>query len=386
MSKAGHNVEIITSSKIHNTNINLIKGDEFSKKISFQDVCYTFLKCGDYSKNGIKRIFSFFEFAYKVRSYMKKGCEKGRPDIIYVSSPDLVSSVVALKLAHKYGIKTILEIRDLWPESLVQYLRISRKNPIIQLLYKIEKYAYKIADRIIFTSEGAKDYIYDKKWDKIVSDEKIYYVNNGVDIKEFNDNIKNYEYKDDILDNNDIFKVVYTGSIRKVNNIMKLVEVAKTLQDRAEDRIIILIFGDGNEIDNIRNEIKKKNLKNIVLRGFVEKKYIPSILSKSNLNIVNVMESELSKYGCSWNKLFEYLASGKPVFSNERLKYDIINKNKAGYSKTINNSDEYADEIIKFLEMDKDLYLNYCNNAKNAARKYDYKYLANKIECIMKGM
>ena len=57
-------------------------------------------------------------------------------------------------------------------------------------------------------------------------------------------------------------------------------------------------------------KMKKENLKNVKFKGKVEKKYIPYILSKSNLNILNYKQADTWKYGGSQNKQFEYLASG----------------------------------------------------------------------------
>ena len=72
-----------------------------------------------------------------------------------------------------------MEVRDLWPLSIVEYKGISNTNPIIRFLYKLERKIYKEADAIIFTMEGGKDYIKDKKWKDAVSFNKIFHINNG---------------------------------------------------------------------------------------------------------------------------------------------------------------------------------------------------------------
>ena len=48
---------------------------------------------------------------------------------------------------------------------------------------------------------------------------KIFYINNGVDLEEFEYDRQNYQVNDEDLENNEIFKIVYAGSIRDVNNV-----------------------------------------------------------------------------------------------------------------------------------------------------------------------
>ena len=147
-----------------------------------------------------------------------------------------------------------MEVRDLWPESIVEYNKISRKNPIIQILYQLEKWIYKKADQLIFTMEGGKEYIRDKGWDKVVDLKKVNHVNNGVDLEEFEENYKKYQINDSDLMNDSTFKVVYVGSIRQVNNLGTLVDAAKYLKD--DKSIQILIYGDGTEKKKLEKNVR----------------------------------------------------------------------------------------------------------------------------------
>mgnify|MGYP002508161968 CR=1 FL=1 len=72
--------------------------------------------------------------------------------------------------------------------SHVEYNKMSKKNPVIQILYQLEKWIYKKADRIIFTMPGGQEYIRDRGWDRIINLDKVYHLNNGVDIEEFEHN------------------------------------------------------------------------------------------------------------------------------------------------------------------------------------------------------
>lgn len=384
LQKKGHNVKIFTSSKIHNTDINMIQDKSLYKEQLMDGVEYTFVRSRDYKGNGLDRIWNMIDLPFKMWKSMKVFYKQKKPDVIYTSSPDLFVAFFALLFGKKYKVPVVVEVRDLWPESIVEYNGMSRKNPIIQILYQLEKWIYKRADQLIFTMEGGKDYIKDKKWDKFIDLRKVNHVNNGVDLKEYRESIEKYQLDDTDLADRSTFKVIYVGSIRKANNVQNLVEVAEELQKQKEDKVKVLIYGDGTDRKELEKLSEKSKLKNIVFKGKVAKIYIPYILSKSNLNILNYQRANTWKYGGSQNKQFEYLASGRPICSNVKMGYSIIRKNKCGVEEDIETIQRYVDIIREYKNMSQKEYEAQCQRARAAAQGYDYSVLGEKIEKILK--
>lgn len=386
LQKKGHNVKIFTSSKIHNTDINMIKDRSLYKEEIEDGVEYTFVKSRDYKGNGMDRVINMMDLPFKTWKAMKLFYERQKPDVIYTSSPDLFVAFFALRFGRKYKIPVVVEVRDLWPESIVEYNRMSRKNPIIQVLYQLEKWIYKKADQLIFTMEGGKDYICDKGWEKEINLSKVNHVNNGVDLEEFDENQKIYQITDRELEDDNYFKVLYMGSIRMVNNLRLLLKAAEELKRRKIPNIKILVYGDGTEKEALQQEAEKLDV-NMYFKGRVKKKYIPYILTKADVNLINLQNSNLEKYGCSWNKLFEYMASGKPVASNVKMGYDLIDRYKCGISREIHSEQEYADLLVELSSMDRENYIRMCENSRKAGEEYDYSVLTDKIlEVIEKAM
>ena len=384
LQKEGHKVKIFTSSKIHNTNINIIDNKSLYKEIDEDGVLYTFVRNRDYKGNGIDRIINLLDFPFKTWKALKVFVKKEKPDIIYASSPDLFTVLFALVFGKTRKIPVVVEVRDLWPESIVAYNNISGRNVIIKILYMLEKWIYIKADGIIFTMAGGKEYIEKRRWSKKVNLNKVFHVNNGVDVEEFDFQAEHYSIRDEELDNDSYFKVVYTGSIRHANGVDKIVEVAALLQRQGEDGIRFLIYGDGNEKQKLENICKERRLKNIFFKGKVEKKFIPYILSHSNLNYMHGINTEIMRYGCSPNKLFDYIASEKPILSDLSPKYDLIKE--YGLGKTLRNpmAEQVADAIIKFSQMTEDDYNRIKDNCRKVKAIYDYKSLSKEVERIMK--
>jgi len=348
-------------------------------------VPFIFVKSNLYENSGIKRILNMLGFYKNVKisaeEYAKK---RGNPDVIYASSVHPLTLVAGIQLAKHFGIKCICEVRDLWPESIVAYSKkLTKSNVMIKLLYKGEKWIYSKADKLIFTMEGGSDYIKDKGWNnkkkRSIDISKIYHINNGVDLKSFYKNKSLHITNDNDLIDDKTFKVIYTGSIRPANNVKKIVEAAKDIQERGFNKIKFMIYGEGSDRIPLMNYCMENNINNVFFKGHVDKCQVPYILNQSDLNILHFEQNSLNQYGSSLNKMFEYFASGKPTLSDCEFGYDLINRYKAGVSKDITNSEEFAGEILKFYQMDKQKYEEYSSNALKAAKDYDFKLLTQRL-------
>lgn len=378
LTKKAIDVKVFVNSCLHNGSKNIVDTEGLFKT---EGNC-VFVKTDKYKGNGFGRIKSMFQYYFDL---FKISDEFERPDVIIGSSVHPLACVAAIKLSKKYKCKNIVEIRDLWPETLVSYGIIGKNNPITKILYKLEKWIYKKADKIIFTMEGGKNYIVEKGWDKDsggpVDINKIYHINNGVDLEVFDYNKENYKIDDEDLKNKDIFKVVYTGSIRFANNLGVLVKVAERLKEQGYNKIKLLIWGKGDRLESLRQEVKDKKLDNIVFKGYVEKKYVPYIVSDSDVNILHGDSNfwNVARFGVSLNKLFDYLAGGKPILSSIVCNYDVVSQNKAGITIKKQTVENIADEIIKFYNMPKDEYEEMCKNARKLSYEYDFKNLTDKL-------
>lgn len=379
----GFDVTIISGSYLHNTNINLINDKSPYKFAEYEEgQKFIHIRTSNYNSNGINRIYSILQFYFKLWWHSSK-----------FEKPDFISHIAAVPfgnityfVARKFKAKFVVDIVDLWPESFVAYGLVSRKNPLLKFAYWAERWLYKKADLLIFSMEGGKDYILGKKWavhqGGNIDINKVFYINNGVDLKDFDYNKVNYKISDDDLDDDKLFKVIYIGSIRLANNVMQLVEAAKHLKDVGD--IKFLIYGDGEDRLTLEEYCKENQLKNVVFKQkWVELKYVPYILSKSSLNILNYKPSSILRYGGSQSKSFQYMASGKPICANVKMNYCPIEKFNIGIAEEFKDSKEYADAILSFYKMDREEYQTICINARSASQNYDYKLLTEKyVELI----
>lgn len=376
----GHSVRIFTSSQIHNSRINMIQGKQLYLEKEVDGQVFTFVRSNSYEGNGIARIFNLLSFPFR----MVRACKRfPLPDVIYTSSPALPTSCMVMRFALKNRIPCVFEVRDLWPESIVDYKGISRNNPIIKILYAIEKWMYKKADRIIFTMEKGMQYIRDKGWDTVIDIRKVHNVNNGVDLAEYYSNLGTYTLDDPDLDNPGTYKVVYTGSIRLVNNLGMLIDACTKNFREGKGNIRLIIFGEGNEKENLIRYCRENGLTDVLFKDQVDKKYIPSILSKCDLTVMHGSSAGIMKYGASPNKLYEYLAAGKPILFTYPSEGNPVEQYHCGIMIREQSAETIASSIMKIYNMKSDELAEIKNNALGAAKKFDFAELSREIEQIL---
>ena len=377
--KQDYKATIFCASTVHNSADYVDTGDKKYISDAVNGIPFVFVKAPFYVGNGkqrIKNIIVFYKNLFSVAEEYAK--LNGKPDVIFASSVHPLTLVAGIKIAKKFGLPCICEVRDLWPESLIAYGALTKRSIISKILYKGERWIYKKADKLIFTMEGGIDYIKEKGWDNEISISKVYHINNGVDLEAFNYNREQYTLNDADLEDEVTFKAVYTGSIRRANNLQTLVEVARIIQNKGYNNVKIIVYGDGDYREYLEQYSKDNGINNIIFKGRIDKKYIPFILSKCDISILNLYQGNLFRFGMSPNKLFDYFASGKPILSVE-CSFDLIKKYQCGITMSVLSADEIAKEITLFCDKDDDQIKLMSENALKAARDYDFKVLTDKL-------
>lgn len=377
--KSGHQITVFSSSYLHYAGSNMIEDGACYLTKQYGDTTAVFVKTCGYENSGAKRVINMLQFGAKLPKIAKRYAkENGKPDVIIASSPHPFTMLAGLKIAKKFGIPCICEVRDFWPEVFFFGGTIKETGLIGRILLRGERYIYKKADGLTFLKEGDHTYITDKGWSTEqggpIDMDKCIYINNGVDIALYDKRITESVYEDEDL-NGDRFTVVYCGTIRPVNNIDLILDTAKLLGDAYR----FLVFGTGNCVDALQKRINDEQIGNVKLKGYVDNRFVPSILHHSSLNLLNYSGTAYNwSRGNSSNKLFEYLASGKPVLSTVKMGYDILERYACGTSVEHTTPEEIADKIREIKELEPAAYQDMCQHARVAAEDFDIPHLAGR--------
>lgn len=308
--------------------------------------------------------------------YMKKVQKvaltcKENPDIIIGSSVHLFAVYAAYKVAKKLRVPFIMEVRDIWPQTLID-MGISKWHPFVLFLGVLEKLLYKKADKIITNLPFAYKHI--EKFG--VKRENIVWISNGVDLSAF----ENLTTK-----KTETFLVTYTGSIAQANVLDSLFEVAKRLKNI--DTIKFKLYGDGAYFQKYQKYIQDNKLENIELMGLVSKNDIPQILVNSDVLYLGLKDSPLYRYGISLNKIFDYLASNRPIIFASNARNNPVQDSKSGITIKPENADELEKAIIELYSMrEEDRKSRFNNGFEYVKNNFSVQFLTNKLENLINGL
>jgi len=375
--KRGYKVTVFASSFQHGS-MRYVKG--FFKKDfiveELEGVRFVWIKTSPYSGNNWKRVINML--SYSVRAYkVARKLNTEKPDIIIGSSVHLFAVFTAYLLSKKYKTPFIMEVRDLWPQTLID-MGVSKWHPFVILLGILERFLYKRSDKIITLLPKANEYI-----EKLnVPEDKIVWIPNGVDLGRFNFNEDNSNLKHD----KSCFIITYTGAIGKANNLDILIEVAEKLNKNYPE-IKFLVVGDGPEKEKLVRIAMEKKLNNIEFNALVPKNEVPKILYKSDALFFNLKDSAVFKYGISSNKLFDYLASGKPIIFSSNSINNPVEEAEAGITVPPDNPEKLAEAIIMLYKMPEEKRAEMGKNGRSYVEKYySIPVLVDKLESVIRSL
>ena len=225
----------------------------------------------------LNRAITYFKFFYEAIKIGKKISKKS--DIVISTSPQLLVGVAGAIISRLNKKVFLIDIRDLWPDIVLDMGVMKKYNPIYLFLKVLEKYMYRQSKFLVYNSPGFYNYLI-SKYDK----EKMKLITNGID-----DYILNYFKNKEIkIVKKDKYKILYAGNIGIAQDIKILVDLA----ERYRAKIEIIIIGKGSQESTIRGLIKEKQITNIYL--------IPSVPRNELLEKGIVLED--TRQGVKWRR------------------------------------------------------------------------------------
>src|SRR5438552_2694154 len=131
LERAGHDVVIVAASYHHFVDHQQVPRGHARALVNVDGVRLLYLRTPAYAGNQARRMLNMFVFATRVaRLRLPKSW---RPvDVVIGSSPHPFAALGALSLSRRLNCPFVLEVRDLWPASLVEVGGYSSRNPIVR--------------------------------------------------------------------------------------------------------------------------------------------------------------------------------------------------------------------------------------------------------------
>lgn len=297
------------------------------------------VKAPAFSGNGLSRLWSTILFSVRVVGL--NGLRK--PSAIIGSSPDLMAALGAYVLAKRLRVPFVLEVRDVWPASLVELLGISRWHPYVQFLSWVERFLYVNSSAIIGVLPGIDRRVAD------VTDaetaKKVTWIPNSAWSMDVNDVGVRKE-------DSDVFRVVYTGAHGIPNALNSVVDAAVEMKNLPMSRNIrIDFYGDGVCKPDLEARVAALGIDFVHFHQPVPKSDVVDILKCADLAILPGMDTDLYRYGVSPNKLWGYMASGLPVLTSLRTYRNPVEESGCGLVVPPGDAGSFAHALVRLSRM-----------------------------------
>lgn len=164
------------------------------------------------------------------------------------------------------------------------------------------------------------------------------------------------------------FKIVYAGGLTPQRGVQYVIEAIAVLNKRGVECKLV-ICGSGNYLEYLKKQVVNLNLqKEIEFKGHVSQEQVFREIEKGSATVIPHLRS-IQNDCSSPNKLFQYMALGKPVFvSNCKSLARIVKEYECGLSYQFDDSTELANSVEKIIN-DKSLQLKMGVNALKAVKE-----------------
>ncbi len=353
--KQGHQVSIFTSGFNHRTRKEeRLKGKQVYRRESIDGIEFIWVRTPPYHRgNDWRRVVNMLSYSICV---IPLGIRiRKRPDVILASSPHPFSGLAGYILAKTRGARFVFEVRDLWPQTLVDIGGYNDKSIVVKLLRVLERFLYKKAEKTVVLHPRASDYI-----ERLgIPANKIVHIPNGASPDLFSgSDAKTPHELDGIiasLRSKGKLLVGYIGAHGIANALDTIIESAKLLQDEGADKIHFLFIGDGPEKEKLVRKTENWSLNNINFHKSIPKDAVPKLLKTVDIAVISWKKSDLyKKYGMSTNKLWDYMISAKPIVWAIDSANDPVSEANCGITVSPENPEEMAKAITSLCSLTDD--------------------------------
>ena len=300
----------------------------------------------------VKRIIDYVSYAFT--SFLFGLFVK--TDLIIATSPQFFTAISGRMLSIFKRMPWVMEVRDLWPDSIAAVGSMNKSSKSFKILKKIEHHLYLSASKIIVVTDSFKKYLIKEHQ---IKPEKVGVFKNGVLVSNFkkpklNDVIA---IKDSLgLQNKTIISYIGTHGLAH-----GLKFILKSISKKSNPNLHFLFIGDGAEKKNLIEYSKTLQLKNFTFLESVTKSEIPLYIDLSDYSLVNLKKSDEFKNVIP-SKIFENIAMYKPILLGvEGESKKLINDYDVGVCFEHENEKSFLNALADIQKLDNVSFKVNCN-------------------------
>jgi glycosyltransferase involved in cell wall biosynthesis len=274
------------------------------KSIEGVDIHYVY-SYANFRGSFIKRFYYYLTYFF---SSIIQSLKIRKPDVVYAVSTPLTVGLLGYIISRLRGVPFVFEVTDLWPDAAVACGVVKNKG-LIKLADWLAMFCYRTSAHIIGLGRSMCESIVAKGIDK----DKVSLITNGVDLSLFANRSSVDSKRISIRKNcgfDDRFVVMYMGAHGAYNALDTIIDAALILKD--DPRFLFVFIGDGDEKPKLQKRVSDDHLVNVKFLPPMPRVKSPAMLSAADAFVLPNRKGDFFT-GNLPNKLFDFLASGRPI-------------------------------------------------------------------------
>lgn len=300
-----------------------------------------------------------------------------KTDVIIATSPQFFTALSGRVLSTCKRIPWIMEVRDLWPES-IKTVDVMKDNAVIRYFERKEIKCYKSASRIVVVTDSFKRTLIARG----IPENKIAVVKNGVNVELFRPMSKDLALIKTLgLEGKKIIGYIGThGMAHKLDFILKC---AKDMQ--GANNYHFLFIGSGAEKQHLLELKHQLHIDNVTMLDPVPKEEVNKYISILDVALINLRKSPGFKAVIP-SKIFENAGMEIPILMGvEGEAQEIIERYGAGLCFEPENEKDFMEKLSLLLS-DLSIYKKCKEGCKKLVMDFDRKKLAADMLMVIKDV
>jgi glycosyltransferase involved in cell wall biosynthesis len=372
----GHRITIFASSYSHYKFRELhLQGTEQWRIETYKGVQFIWLRTFPYWRNDWRRVVNML--TYTARALWVGAHLRERPDVIIGVTVHPLAGLSAYVLSLVKRAQFCFEVRDLWPLALIELGRLSKQSPIAWIMKRLETFLYRKAKKIITLWPHMDLYVESCG----VTKDKCVWVPHNIHLPRYA-GLCPYAGGTSAP-----FKIFYMGGYVDQFALDVVLRAAKIIEDGRLAVVRFVLVGGGQGKREIVRLAKTLQLSTVEFRDVVPREGMVRIMNEADAFILCIRNLPgLYRYGVSFNKLCDYLVSGRPVIFAGSPAYNPVKEARAGF--VVPPEDQYgvAEAVAKLTYLSPDERIRMGRNGSLFAREhFDNAKLATTLESVLES-
>lgn len=363
---------IISASTEHPSGAQLFAGRTLVRKAHDAGVERVWVWSNSY-RSGATRLLGMVVFAANVlRPRTTRGLDK--PDVVVGSTVHPLAAWAGARLARRHRVPFIYEIRDVWPETLVDLGALRASSPAARAMKRLSLSLARRASTVISPLPGVGQYLVENGVET-----PFVWVPNGTD-----PSLAGPETR--LSRQAGAFTFMYLGAHGRANALDTLLHAfARACQMLPERDLRFRLVGSGPLRDSLKAIAQGlPHGDKILFETRIPRSEVIRHARQADCLVANMRDRPIYKYGVSFNKLYDYMLAERPIVMGSSALNDLVAEAGAGTSVPADDIEGLAVAMCEMVELPEEKRQEMGRRGRShVLAEYSYGNIASKFAAAL---